>query len=519
MADLIVARLSGGLGNQLFQFAAACGIAHRAQAAVALDVSSFEEVEDGRVYLLDRYAGSVLVVDDTTFDPTYRAATVAGLPASQGEVPARLLVYRENNYQFEPEAMGLRGSVYLYGFWQSWKYFDQVADAMHARLAAACAAGARPCAMPRGETVAVHVRRGDYLVPDVLEAFGLCDAAYYRHAMELLRRRIARPQFLVFSEDPQWCAQNLANPDVTIMSGADADVHADLARMARCRHHIIANSSLGWWGAWLARREGAIVVAPIPWYTQSPHAHDLVLPHWIRLDRRTGADWTGQARAAAARKASIVILAHDSPEGLGRALEDARSQTHADTEIIIALDDPTAAVRRAAEQAAQDDAIRLVLAQRRGAACKAALAAARGDWIAFLAEGDRWRHDKLQIQLEAALLNDVDVVGCRTVPLAGSRETPPMFPPVGPPDCSLRDMLARGCAIAGWSHATVRRDVLLACGAFDACAPEGHDIDLWRRLALGRGREPRNVMLWDRLASSPIPFLRLPGDVRWKVHT
>lgn len=508
MADLVVSRLSGGLGNQLFQFAAGCGIAHRSQATLALDVSSFDEVDDGRVYLLDRYASQNLVVSGTAFDSTYRTATMVGMSAANSKTSLRLPVYRENNYQFEPEAMALRGGVYLYGFWQSWRYFAQVADVLRARIAGACETGRRPQAVADGETVAVHVRRGDYLVPDVHEAFGLCDPAYYRRAMAMLRERVARPQFLVFSDDPQWCARTFTDRDVAIVSNRDTDVHADLAGMARCRHHIIANSSLGWWGAWLAGREGSIVVAPIPWYTQSPHAHDLIPPHWIRLDRRTGADWTNEAREAAARKVSIIILARDAPEGLACALQDARSQSHINTEIIVALDDPSAAVLQAAEKAERDGAVKVVMAPGRGAWWSAAVAAACGEWVAFLDERDRWRRDKLQIQVETAYLNDVDVVGCRTVPVAGRAGMPPMFPPAGPPDCSLRDMLGRGYAISGWSHTIVRRDLLAAPGLFDAHRPQGDDIELWRRLGLARARDTRSVVMWDRLVGSPVPFLR-----------
>jgi Glycosyl transferase family 11 len=285
MTDLVVSRLSGGLGNQLFQYAAACGIAHRARRRVTLDVSSFDEVHDGRVYLLERYVPPGITVNGSTFDPMYQTATVTAGPDA---AISRLPVYRENNYQFEPEAMALRGSVYLYGFWQSWKYFDTVADTLRARILVASASGPWSRAAPDGETVAVHVRRGDYLVPDVLEAFGLCEPVYYRAAMALLRERLARPRFLVFSEDPHWCAEHLADRDVTIVSGRHADVHADLARMARCHHHIISNSSLGWWGAWLAAREDAIVVAPIPWYSQSPHAQDLPALDQARPANRRG---------------------------------------------------------------------------------------------------------------------------------------------------------------------------------------------------------------------------------------
>jgi hypothetical protein len=500
MPHLVVSRLSGGLGNQLFQYAAACGIARRSGGAVGLDVSSFDEIDDGCRYLLGRYELPVRMLRGTHFDPHYRTATIAdAAPSTRASTPLRLPVYRENNYQFEPATAALDGDAYLYGFWQSWKYFDHVGDELRARI--------------RGDdhatedaAVAVHVRRGDYLVPDVLEAFGLCEMDYYGAAMDLLRQRVPRPRFLVFSDDPSRCRRHFTDRDATVVSDPASDVYADLARMAQCRHHILANSSLSWWGAWLAGRKDAICVAPIPWYTQSPHVPDLLLPGSIRLDRRTGADWSTERRRAAGQTVTVVVLARAEASPLANALADAAAQTHAASEIIIALNDPTAAVRAAAERAANGaGTVTIVTAATRRSACRAAVAKARGEWIAFLAAGDRWRPDKLQIEIEAAFLSDADVLGCRTEPVMGAAGMPALFPPPGTPACSLRDMLARAHAVAGWSHTIMRRAALAACGWLDAPDSGDDDVELWQRLAAAPG--VRTVRLWDRLVSSPVAFL------------
>jgi len=469
---LIVARLTGGLGNQLFQYAAACGIAHESGGRVALDVSAFRNGEETRAFALGRFDLGAPLLAGSAFDADFRTALI---PAQAGEAALALPVQRENQYEFEPATKALGGSAYLYGFWQSWRYFAALRDRLRQLLASV---PSHPEISPSDESVAIHVRRGDYLDDGVRRAFGACEPGYYAAAMAYLRTRLASPRFFLFSDDPLWCAAQFAAPDVTIMSRSGGDAVDDLASMACCRHHVIANSSLSWWGAWLGEGAQSIVIAPIPWYNQSPQVGDLLPDHWIRLNRASGAAWAAERRRVGGT-VSVIVLDRGDREMLRRAIASAEAQTHKVLELLVET------------------------APSAGTAFDAGIAKARGDWVALLDARDTWLPDKLRIELETAYLTGADAVDCRTIPVAGPDGLPEIYPPPGRPDCDLAGFLRAGRFIAGMSHTIARRDVLAKLGRFaDDWTPEAPGA-AWAGL-LAR---PSTVMLWQRLVRSPIPWL------------
>jgi hypothetical protein len=517
MTNLVVVRLTGGLGNQLFQYAAACGVAHASGGAVALDLSEFSGGDKSRSYALDRYRLEIPTLNATSFDPEFAAVT---LPAQDGLArlgltgDVRLPVYRENNYEFEPRLKSWSGSVYLYGFWQSWKYFDEIADPLRARLGIPARDRDNGQSTRRidAETVAVHVRRNDYLTASPLTSFGICEPAYYDAAMALLRGRLAAPRFQIFSDDPAWCAQHFDGSDVKVVSISGGDARDDLAAMAHCRHHIIANSSLSWWGAWLGTESHSIVIAPMPWYSQSPRAQDLIPEHWIRLDRRTGGSWSDQRSSVGRDLVSAVILARNGAAALRRAFASITSQTYANLEVVVATSNRDPDTLRVAEAlCAQYGRGRIVHGSRPGHALALGIEAATGDWIAFLDDNDVWLPEKIEIEVEAARLTDAEVVCNRTIPVTGAAGLPVNYPPPGRPDCSLQDLLAAGCFIAGISHTLARRDVVTAITGFaealDQSWVPGEENAVWPLLLW----QHRLVMLWQRLVESPIPFLGRSG--------
>ena len=517
MADIVVSRLTGGLGNQLFQYAAACGVAKANGGVAAIDVSSFAEGSEARPYALDRYDLGVPVLKGSSFDEEFRTAIVptprdlAGLNLG---ARLRLPVYREDNVMpvdAECRELAARGNLYLHGHWQSPKYFQGVSQTIRQRLTIAPSYPARqaiPGLMCATQSVAVHVRRGDYLLPWRYEGFGVCKPAYYDAAMTIARERIAHPHFFVFSDDPSWCALHLASGDVTIASSPHGDARDDLALMANCRHHILANSSLGWWGAFLSShgREDSLIIAPIPWLSSAPRAQDLIPDHWIRLNRGTGADWRREQLGVGNERVSAIVLARGRPALLRRAVASVISQGHANLEIILVAAAPQSACRAAMDELARENAcISLVITSDPGpgGALNAGVASATGAWIGFLDEEDVWLPEKIAMQLETAYLTGVEVVGCRTIPSDGARGLPALFPPPGPPECALGTMADCGQFIAGISHTILRRRVLQAIGPFvEASAPHASS-ELWRRLAHGY----TSVVMWHRLVASPIPYL------------
>jgi hypothetical protein len=171
---------------------------------------------------------------------------------------------------------------------QSYRYFETELESIRADLQLQA-----PCRkinqdwkerIKATRSVCVHVRRGDYLMRQ--NTFGLCSASYYREAVALIRSRVRSPEFFVFSDDLKWCRANLA-ADRMIYVDANGSTNAveELELMRSCNHHIIANSTISWWAAWLAQTQEQIVIAPHPWFrSDGPPEDDLLPDGWIRLN-------------------------------------------------------------------------------------------------------------------------------------------------------------------------------------------------------------------------------------------
>ena len=305
----VVTCLFGGLGNQMFQYAAGRSLAMRTGSRLVLDASSFALANVRRPYALEGYA----LAAETRFDgyryPPRQSAVQFPAPkrpawieramqltratfGSIGRVPDddRFTLFTERNFDYDQRFRDCGPQTYLVGYWQSERYFADIADLVRRELTylpAPDAANARWLARMRGaNSVCVHVRRGDYLLPAHFQHHGLCSADYYRRAIALVRERVTSPQFFIFSDDWPWCRDHLADDDMVVVDANKPDAGQDELRlMAACRHHVIANSSLSWWGAWLATSDGQLVVAPTPWFTHRPETPDLLPAGWVTLPR------------------------------------------------------------------------------------------------------------------------------------------------------------------------------------------------------------------------------------------
>jgi hypothetical protein len=134
-------------------------------------------------------------------------------------------------------------------------------------------------------SVAVHVRRGDYVSNEAAsKTHGLTGVDYYRAAVEQISKKVVRPNLYVFSDDPNWCKDNLAFKQATTYVAHNSDGAEDLRLMRLCRHNIIANSSFSWWGAWLNENPAKQVIAPQTWFADSIHnTKDLIPSTWQKI--------------------------------------------------------------------------------------------------------------------------------------------------------------------------------------------------------------------------------------------
>ena len=185
----------------------------------------------------------------------------------------------ESDQSFDPRFLEVPDDCTLFGYFQTPFYFESMADELRAELKGLIFTGARAsCALPaldqlsQPTSVAVHVRRGDYLHHS---CFQVCDAEYYQRSMRKMRERVPGAKFFIFSDDPEWCQEQFKDVDVAPIIGrryAPNPLH-DLYLMSLASHHIIANSSYSWWAAWLGSKPGQIVTMPDRWY-----AKDIIAP-------------------------------------------------------------------------------------------------------------------------------------------------------------------------------------------------------------------------------------------------
>lgn len=287
---MIYVRLVGGLGNQLFQYACARAVALRHGVEVVLDTRELARGAAHAVYGLDRFAVAARIGEGAELPPA-RSRIIPYALWRAGLMRPRFL--RERGLGVNPAVLAAPDDSYLHGYFQSEGYFrDQAAvirDDLHI-LAAPEGENARwlgrIAAEPRA--VSLHVRRGDY-VGSVKGAavHGTCDAAYYARAVETIRARAGiEPLLYVFSDDPAWARENLrpgAEMVVLDHNAASAAVE-DLRLMGACRHHIIANSSFSWWGAWRNPSSDKVVVAPARWFADPGLSNPDICPaEWVRI--------------------------------------------------------------------------------------------------------------------------------------------------------------------------------------------------------------------------------------------
>ena len=247
----------GWLGNQMFQYAATCALALHRGVPWAF--------------------------------PKNRPDLHAIFNLSAVVTPERRSRYDEPHFHHDPAFWNLPDGTELSGYFQSEKYFAPYADEIRREFAFSAQSEVGDMIqnlvdITREEpgTVSIHVRRGDYL--SFPEHHPPLTMDYYREAMS----RFPDARFLVFSDDPGWCLLNFrdAGYDVEISTGRSAA--EDMALMAACDHHIIANSSFSWWGAWLGRNPEKRVIAPAAWFgpaKQPPQwdTRDLLPEAWKRI--------------------------------------------------------------------------------------------------------------------------------------------------------------------------------------------------------------------------------------------
>lgn len=274
---MIILKLQGGLGNQMFQYATAKALSLHSKQPLFLDSSFFDQTRnlpiDGFTYR--EYELNIF----PNIHESFVSKEVLKKFQSEWSKLRRILglktykIIAETCMHFTPVLSKQKGNLYLDGYWQSEKYFNafrdeiikcfafdlKLIDEENKKLARE---------MMSCESVSVHIRRNDYLKPAINKVHGTCTLQYYSQAIDLLRSRLPKSVLYFFSDDETWVKENFSGlHNIHCVEGnRGKNSWKDMYLMSQCKHHIIANSSFSWWGAWLSENTSKIVVAPEQWF-------------------------------------------------------------------------------------------------------------------------------------------------------------------------------------------------------------------------------------------------------------
>ena len=292
---MIITQIIGGLGNQMFQYAAGRALSLRTGTDLALDISSFKNYGLHQGFELQSvFEGPFGIASKVDFRDVLGWQSSAWIRRISSRRPfanfAKGRFIAEPHFQFWPGINSLSKDCYLSGYWQSEKYFAAFAEQIRADFTFRQPLNGQNSELARHvemvNSVSLHVRRGDYATnPKTTATHGLCSLDYYQDAIRHFEELVQQPLFFIFSDDIEWVKSNLdvGLKCVYVQNNTGAGSYNDMRLMSLCKHHIIANSSFSWWGAWLDANQKKIVVAPKKWFANNNDTRDLFPNRWLLL--------------------------------------------------------------------------------------------------------------------------------------------------------------------------------------------------------------------------------------------
>lgn len=193
------------------------------------------------------------------------------------------------NVYDESYLYNVKGFVCYQGFWQNKRYYEQVQDELKKDFsfnekALSFETLNMASEIKKENSVSIHIRRGDFLLPGNMETHaGVCTETYYRKALDIIKNKVKDPKFYIFTDDYEWAMKNFLLPNSTIVNiNKDNDSWQDMYLMSICKHNIIANSTFSWWAAWLNKNIEKIVIAPSKFFNNELRT-EIIPENWIAI--------------------------------------------------------------------------------------------------------------------------------------------------------------------------------------------------------------------------------------------
>lgn len=289
----VIIKLQGGLGNQLFQYAAASYLAEGGQ--IILDCSALgpnaEITPDttSRSFELSIFTGIRFSILSDCAHKILTSQNIFFKSLKKIMYPG-LITIPECPFKHAVELAARNTLIYLNGYFQDENFFLPIRRILlrefsFPNLESLCPTWLA-CILSADNAVSVHVRRGDYLTSKALAFHGVLTPDYYQAGVQLMNSRVTNAHYFIFSDDPDWCCDHLDFPGQKTVVITKQKAWVDMALMSKCKHHIIANSSFSWWAAWLNDNTEKLVIAPRKWFADemANSVYGCIIPqNWMKI--------------------------------------------------------------------------------------------------------------------------------------------------------------------------------------------------------------------------------------------
>jgi hypothetical protein len=298
---MITVRLKGGMGNQMFQYAFARALAVRNNDKVVLDLAPLLDRTPRSNFVFRNYDLDIFNIEARL---TFFSRAALRFPIPVLWAGASVIVtfikkifgiqrFVRESLDFDLAAVPRTGNLYLDGAWQSEAYFISIAPLIRREFTFRGRFSPRTRELEaqirmNDGSICVNVRRGDFVTLErSIKEHGFVGVEYYAQAMKVVAQEIREPHVYVFSDEVEWCRENLQFPDMPVTyvghEYAGKKFGEYLHLMVTCTHFIIPNSSFAWWAAWLAESPKKNVVAPKRWFASGAGDQGVVPLEWRRI--------------------------------------------------------------------------------------------------------------------------------------------------------------------------------------------------------------------------------------------
>ncbi|MBN2544900.1 MAG: alpha-1,2-fucosyltransferase [Spirochaetes bacterium] len=290
---MIIVKLMGGLGNQMFQYAFGRFLSLKNETELKFDISWFSKSNYSRKYMLNIFNIEEKFANNREIN---RLKYKIKLPfvnnllkkITKDNILFKKCYFNEKKFNFNANLSIIKlNNAYFEGYWQSEKYFIDIKDIIKKDFIIKIKPDKKIVKflnkIKNEDSVSIHVRRGDYITnPKTNKYHGVCPLEYYQKAVHIIGDKIKNPVYYIFSDDFESVKKEM-KLDIKYKIFEGNNDYDDFRLMQNCRHHITANSSFSWWSAWLSEYNNKIVICPSKWFNETIDTGDLIPQDWIQI--------------------------------------------------------------------------------------------------------------------------------------------------------------------------------------------------------------------------------------------